>query len=94
MNSLSKTLANASLFVSAALLTLPLAMGVFASLATSDSGLKAFFGAGVSLLMVPACEWLIDTSAKGMRFSNRKIGGIRFIRLGNLCFSYCISKKK
>jgi hypothetical protein len=90
----AKILSNVALFVSAALLTLPLAMGVFASLTLPDGGLKAFFGAGVSLLMVPACEWLIDTSAKGMRFSNRKIGGIRFVRLGSLCFSYCISKNK
>jgi hypothetical protein len=27
------------------------------------------------------------------RFSTRKVGGIRFVRVGKLVFSFCMSKK-
>lgn len=31
---------------------------------------------------------------RGMvNYSNRKVGGIRFIKLGRLCFSFCLTNK-
>lgn len=28
-----------------------------------------------------------------LNFSTRRIGGIRFVRLGRLCFSFCIARR-
>ena len=28
-----------------------------------------------------------------VNFSHRKVGGIRFIRMGHFCFSFCASRK-
>ena len=30
--------------------------------------------------------------AKIFRFSSQKVGGIRFIRIGKFCFSFCVSR--
>jgi hypothetical protein len=32
--------------------------------------------------------------AKIIRFRSQKVGGIRFIRLGSFCFSFCVSRKR
>lgn len=31
--------------------------------------------------------------AKIIRFRSQKVGGIRFVRLGSFCFSFCVSRK-
>lgn len=53
------------------------------------------------MLFFPLSSWLMDKSLElsfhGLtlpRYSNRKIGGIRFIRLGCFVFSFCVSKEE
>ena len=31
--------------------------------------------------------------AKIIHFRSQKVGGIRFVRLGSFCFSFCVSRK-
>jgi hypothetical protein len=31
--------------------------------------------------------------AKIIRFRSQKVGGIRFVRLGSFCFSFCVSRE-
>lgn len=28
-----------------------------------------------------------------INFSHRKVGGIRFVRIGRFCFSFCVTRK-
>jgi hypothetical protein len=32
--------------------------------------------------------------AKIIRFRSQKVGGIRFVRVGKFCFSFCVSSNK
>jgi hypothetical protein len=29
-----------------------------------------------------------------IRLSTRRVGGLRFVRIGRLCFSFCISRRR
>lgn len=39
-----------------------------------------------------ALNGLLDLNLFAVRYSNRKVGGIRFVRIGKLSFSFCITK--
>jgi hypothetical protein len=97
MNPKKSALSVFVLFVSFACFLFP-AFSLFAyMLAEEDAGSILSF---VSIIPLwPLGSWTMDKSIEAEfyglklpRYSNKKVGGIRFIRLGRFVFSYAISR--
>ncbi|WP_316172959.1 hypothetical protein [Bradyrhizobium sp. SZCCHNRI2049] len=53
------------------------------------------FNAAASIFLTAlVLSYLLAAMAYGFGFSHRKVGGLRFIRIGRLQLSYCICRQR